>query len=59
MIDSVARVFSFIVVLVLVAWDNGLTFEKTALTIAAMAAALGLTDTDLDNLFTDAASITV
>jgi len=41
------------------AWDNGLTFERSSPTIAAMAVALGLTDMDLDSLFTAAAATTV
>lgn len=41
------------------AWDNGLTFERSSPTIASMAVALGLTDMDLDSLFTAAAAITV
>lgn len=44
-------------VLAKMAWDNALSFERTSPTVAAMAAALGMTDEDLDALFTAAAGI--
>jgi len=44
-------------VLTKLAWDNALSFERTSPTVAAMAAALGMTDEDLDALFTAAAGI--
>lgn len=44
-------------VLTKLAWDNALSFERTSPTLASLAAALGMTDADLDALFTAAASI--
>lgn len=39
------------------AWDNALSFERSSPTLAGLATALGLTDADLDALFTAAAGI--
>ncbi len=39
------------------AWANALTFERSSPTLAALASSLGMTDADLDALFTAAASI--
>ncbi|MDO9131961.1 hypothetical protein [Hydrogenophaga sp.] len=39
------------------AWDNALSFERTSPTLASLAAMLGMTDADLDALFTQAATI--
>jgi len=41
------------------AWDNGQTFNRNSSTIISVGTALGLTSTDLDNLFIAAAQITV
>jgi len=41
------------------AWDNGQTFNRNSSTIISMGTVLGLTSTDLDNLFIAAAQITV
>lgn len=39
------------------AWDNAQTFERTSPTLASLAAMLGMTDADLDALFTEAAGL--
>ena len=39
------------------AWANALSFERTSPTLASLAAMLGMTDADLDALFTVAAGI--
>ena len=39
------------------AWDNALSFERNSPTLASLAAMLGMTDADLDALFTTAATI--
>ena len=39
------------------AWGHALHFDRNSPTIAAMAAALGLSDTDVDNLFVAASQI--
>jgi hypothetical protein len=39
------------------AWADAQEFKRTSPTIATMAAELGLSDTDLDDLFTQAAQI--
>lgn len=39
------------------AWENALSFERTSPTLASLAAALGMTNADLDALFTAAAGI--
>lgn len=44
-------------VLAKLAWDNALSFERTSPTLASLAAMLGMTDADLDALFTTAATI--
>ena len=44
-------------VLTKLAWDNALSFERASPTLASLAAALGLTDADLDALFTVAAGV--
>lgn len=44
-------------VLARLAWDNALSFERTSPTLASLAAMLGMTDADLDALFTTAATI--
>jgi len=41
------------------AWETGYRFNRDSQLIAEMAPALGLTDMDLDSLFTAAAAITV
>jgi hypothetical protein len=40
------------------AWANALHFERTSPTLIALAGALGLSDSDLDNLFIEASQIT-
>jgi len=44
-------------VLAKLAWDNALSFERASPTLASLAGTLGLTDEDLDSLFTAAAGI--
>ena len=44
-------------VLAKLAWENALSFERTSPTLASLAAMLGMTDADLDALFTTAATI--
>lgn len=44
-------------VLAKLAWDNALSFERNSPTLASLAAMLGMTDADLDALFTQAATI--
>ncbi len=44
-------------VLTKLAWDNALSFERASPTLASLAAALGLTDADLDALFAQAAAL--
>ena len=39
------------------AWENALSFERSSPTLASLAAMLGMTDADLDALFTAAAQI--
>lgn len=39
------------------AWDNALSFERSSQTLQSLASTLGLTDADLDALFTTAAGI--
>lgn len=39
------------------AWENALSFERSSPTLSSLAAALGLSDADLDALFVTAASI--
>ncbi len=43
--------------LIKLAWDNAQTFERSSPTIAALAAALGLTDAQVDDLFRAASLI--
>jgi predicted alternative tryptophan synthase beta-subunit len=43
--------------LVKLAWDNAQTFERTSPSILAIAQVLGLTDEQLDTLFTQASQI--
>lgn len=45
-------------VLAKLAWANALSFERSSPTLASLAAALGMTDADLDALFTVASGIT-
>ena len=42
-----------------IAWNNASVIERNSPTVAALAGALGLTDAQLDDLFTTAASIFV
>jgi hypothetical protein len=42
-----------------IAWNNASVIERTSPTVAALAGALGLTDAQLDDLFTTAAGIFV
>lgn len=44
-------------ILAKLAWDNALSFERSSPTLASLAAVLGLTSQDLDDLFTAAAGI--
>ena len=44
---------------VLSAWSNNADFSRTSPTIAALGSALGLTDEQLDAMFTQAAALTV
>ena len=44
-------------VLAKLAWDNALSFERSSPTLASLAAMIGLTSQDLDQLFTAAAGI--
>lgn len=44
-------------VLAKLAWANALSFERSSPTLASLAATLGMTDADLDALFTQAATI--
>lgn len=44
-------------VLAKLAWDNALSFERSSPTLASLAAALGMTDADLDALFAQAAAL--
>lgn len=44
-------------ILAKLAWDNALSFERNSPTLASLAAVLGMTDADLDALFTAAATI--
>lgn len=44
-------------VLAKLAWENALSFERNSPTLASLAAMLGMTDADLDALFTEAAGL--
>lgn len=44
-------------ILTKLAWNNALNFERNSATLATLAGVLGLTDADLDALFTTAAGL--
>lgn len=44
-------------ILAKLAWDNALSFERTSPTLLMLAGAIGMTDADLDALFTEAAGL--
>jgi len=44
-------------VLAKLAWDNALSFERSSPTLLMLAGAIGMTDAELDALFTTAATI--